>query len=248
MNMPTPREVLRLARRTLGIREGFSLNRSLTNHGTLAPGLDLGSITVQSNYFQYSDGTLAIQLGGTAADTQYDRLVTAGGAFLAGNLKVSFISGYTPAGGSTYAVLAASSITGAFDSIELPQLNPGLVWSANQSLTAFTLTVVGGDFNQNGIVDTADYVMWRNARNTSVATPYSGADGNGDSVVNDIDYSVWRTNLGKKSGGTFDFGSGSGLTLAGVPEPASAVLNLFGVLPVIAYRGRRAAFGRGKSP
>ena len=194
--LPAPGGVTIGAGRTLGIREGFSLNRSLTNHGTLAPGLELGSITVQSNYFQYSDGTspsnLVVQRR-TRITIDSSPLVR---AFLAGNLKVSFVSGYTPAGGNTFTVLTAARSPALSIHIDLPQLTAGLVWNVSQTSTAFTLTVVAGDYNQNGIVDTADYVMWRNAR-IRLATPYSGADGNGDGVVNDADFSVWRNNLGK---------------------------------------------------
>ena len=101
------------AGRTLGIREGYSLNRSLTNHGTLAPGLQLGSITV-ANYAQFSDGTLNIQLRNTTVDTEYDRVNTPGAAFLAGKLSVSTLSGFSPAVNDTFTVVTAASITGAF--------------------------------------------------------------------------------------------------------------------------------------
>ena len=37
-----------------------------------------------------------------------------------------------------------------------------------------------GDYNLNGTVDAADYVVWRKTLGTSVAPPFSGADGDGD--------------------------------------------------------------------
>jgi len=62
-----------------------------------------------------------------------------------------------------------------------------------------------GDYNRDGIVDSADYVTWRRTLNTSVA-PFSGADGNGDGTVTSADYSIWRANFGRAHGG----GSGGG--------------------------------------
>jgi hypothetical protein len=53
-----------------------------------------------------------------------------------------------------------------------------------------------GDYNGNGVVDGADYVMWRNTLGTNVS-PFTGADGNGDGVVGQGDYNVWRAHFGE---------------------------------------------------
>ena len=56
-----------------------------------------------------------------------------------------------------------------------------------------------GDYNHNGIVDAADYTVWRD----SSATSGSGlaADGNGDGMVTQLDYDIWsRPTLAKPSG------------------------------------------------
>lgn len=45
-----------------------------------------------------------------------------------------------------------------------------------------------GDFNANGVVDTADYVLWRKAD--------PRADSNGDTLIDQTDYNAWRTNFG----------------------------------------------------
>jgi hypothetical protein len=60
-----------------------------------------------------------------------------------------------------------------------------------------------GDFNSDGKVDGADYVVWRKD-----SASYGGAGG----------YTTWRTNFGNT------YGSGSGSSLASVPEPSSAML------------------------
>jgi cyclophilin family peptidyl-prolyl cis-trans isomerase len=220
------------AGRTLGIREGFALNRSLQNHGTLAPGLQLGSITVQGNYFQFIDGTLDIQLRETVPDTEHDRVVVTNEAYVSGTLDVSLLSGFVPTPGDSFTVLTAGLIIGDFLGIALPMLEPGFVWDVSRTLTSYTLSVAAADYNRNGTVDTADYVVWRKNFNSTV-TPYTKGDGNGDGVVNDADRVVWRQNLGNVRGTTSGAGGGASV---GVPEPATAGLLLFSGLFLAANR------------
>lgn len=53
-----------------------------------------------------------------------------------------------------------------------------------------------GDYNNDGVVDAADQVVWRKTLGTSVA-PYSGADGDGDGMIDQDDYGVWQRNFGE---------------------------------------------------
>jgi parallel beta-helix repeat protein len=52
-----------------------------------------------------------------------------------------------------------------------------------------------GDYNGNGVVDAADYVVWRKMLGAAV-TPYSGADGDGNGHIGQGDYDVWRGHFG----------------------------------------------------
>ncbi len=74
-----------------------------------------------------------------------------------------------------------------------------------------------GDYNANGVVDAADYIIWRN----SLGQSGSGlaADGDGDLTIDQDDYTVWRTNFAS---------SAPAFATAVVPEPAA-----FGLLVVI---------------
>jgi hypothetical protein len=72
-----------------------------------------------------------------------------------------------------------------------------------------------GDYNHNGVVDAADYVLWRDTLSQSV-TAGTGADGNGDGMVTQTDYNIWR--------GQFGMTSGAGLSETTVPEPSVAFL------------------------
>jgi cyclophilin family peptidyl-prolyl cis-trans isomerase len=218
------------AGRTLGVREGIWLQRTLVNRGTLAPGLQLGSIAVDS-YEQWSTGTLDIQLAGTTAGTHYDQLIVGGVAFLGGRLDVSLAGGFRPTHGDSFTVLSAGLLIGNFIAGELPLLSNGLVWSYNRSGTAFTLSVARADFNRNGIVDTADFIIWRNTFNQSGTA--LAADGNGDGKVDNADYTIWRSNFGNIAG--TPPGSGS-LASAPVPEPATMWLLVAIFTPLICRR------------
>ena len=76
-------------------------------------------------------------------------------------------------------------------------------------------TPIMGDFNANGVVDAADYVLWKNGG------PLQNDPTNG---VQPADYDVWRANFGRTAG------AGSALSSASVPEPAAVVLVLIGAL------------------
>jgi hypothetical protein len=87
---------------------------------------------------------------------------------------------------------------------------------------------VPGDYNHNGVVDAADYVVWRSSLGSTVNL---AADGNNDEVVNQADYTFWRSHLGATAGSGAELGSGSA-----VPEPASTLLLACGALVAIGCR------------
>ncbi len=85
-----------------------------------------------------------------------------------------------------------------------------------------------GDYNNNGHVDAADYVVWRERLGQNVTIPNDMSPGN----VGTGDYTVWRTN--------FDLmASGSAAALAGVPEPATLWLTIAGSIPIVIARRKR---------
>jgi Glucose / Sorbosone dehydrogenase/Dockerin type I domain len=74
-----------------------------------------------------------------------------------------------------------------------------------------------GDYNQDRVVDAADYTIWRDTINS---TGYHlAADGNGDGTIDDADYLVWKDHFGETWGS-----AGSGASSLSIPEPATAVL------------------------
>ena len=167
--------------------------------------------------------TLAIELGGASPGTGYDQLHVTGALSLGGRLELSLINGFTPAAGNSFDILDWSSLSGTFSSISLPSLTAGLIWNTSQLYTTGLLSVVStgisGDYNGNGIVDAADYTVWRDHLGQSVTLPNDTTPGS----VTQADYDVWRSNFGNQSG------SGSGASAA-VPEPASLWMLLVGIL------------------
>lgn len=89
---------------------------------------------------------------------------------------------------------------------------------------------VPGDYDNNGVVNAADYVVWRNNLNLSVTLPNDSTPG----TVTNADYTVWRGNFGKTPG------SGTTAHLAAVPEPATVILTGIGCLfALYPWRTRR---------
>ena len=80
----------------------------------------------------------------------------------------------------------------------------------------------GGDYNNDGKVDAADYVVWRKGGTLQNETLTPGS-------VTPEDYTPWRINYGGTSAGS---GSGLGAGNA-VPEPGSALLSLVSGLGLI---------------
>jgi hypothetical protein len=52
-----------------------------------------------------------------------------------------------------------------------------------------------GDYNHNGAMDAADYVMWRQAMGQTVPRG-TGVDGNNNGIVDSADYDIWRSQFG----------------------------------------------------
>jgi hypothetical protein len=91
---------------------------------------------------------------------------------------------------------------------------------------------LAGDFNSNGVVDAADYVMWRKNVGTNTALPNNLIGG----TISVAQYNQWRANFGNTAPGA---GSGtSAMAIAAVPEPA-ALLQIVLVAAVLSTCRRR---------
>jgi len=85
-----------------------------------------------------------------------------------------------------------------------------------------------GDYNHNGVVEAADYVVWRRSLGSAANL---AADGNLNSIVDGNDYGVWRSNFG--AAGPHGLGTSS------IPEPSTTVVSLISLVVYSALMRRK---------
>jgi hypothetical protein len=76
---------------------------------------------------------------------------------------------------------------------------------------------VDGDYNDDGTVDAADYVVWRK---------------NPGGIYTPDDYNTWRAHFGE----TIGSGAGAGFANSNVPEPTGWLMLLFGIATMFCRR------------
>jgi hypothetical protein len=190
---------------------------AVTNSGTIAIAPGSQMVTLENLGFA-AGSALSVQLaavGPTAKPTEgFGQAVASGQATLAGDLSVSLVGGFQPTLGDTFQIVTAGGgRSGTFATENLPAASGFLSWDVIYTSNAVTLAVVpalAGDYNANGIVDAADYIVWRKTLGQNGIG--LAADGSGNAVVDQADYTVWRGNFGAV------LGSGAGIG-ATVPEP-----------------------------
>jgi T5SS/PEP-CTERM-associated repeat protein len=187
---------------TSGTLHVGTFNGDLVNQGgTLAPGHSAGSTTINGPYVQQSAGILELEIGGIAPGTTHDFVSTPSLAAISGQLQLGLLNGFVPATSDTFTVLtAATGIFGTFSNVTNGgrlatfddrgsfQVNygPGSAFNPNHIvLSNFIPNTLPGDFNDDGTVDAADYVMWRKNAGAQAA------------------YNTWGAHFGQA------FGSGS---------------------------------------
>ncbi len=84
------------------------------------------------------------------------------------------------------------------------------------------LDVIPGDYNHNGSVEAADYVVWRNTLGQVGAG--LAADGDGNQQIDAGDYVVWKLHFGQSI-----IGDSGTLANYPIPEPATWLLLLVAI-------------------
>lgn len=177
-------------------------------------------MTVDGNFTAQSGSTLQLDILSPAIR---DQLIITGALQAAGTLTVALATGAaTPQLGDSFDILDFASASGTFDTLNLPGLNTGLAWNTSRLYVDGMLSVgLASDFNTDGQVDAADYVLWR-----TNPTAYGDLAG----------YNSWRQNYGATA-----VGNGSNIGVNAVPEPSCVLLAVLTVatLQLARYRRRR---------
>lgn len=109
------------------------------------------------------------------------------------------------------------------------EVSAGYLPAGTRDLTVFNATRVElltdrrpiepADFNGDGLVDAADYTVWRD---TFLSRTDLRADANGDGFINLLDYDVWNGGFGHGAGGA-----------SAAPEPSAATLLIPAILLLV---------------
>jgi len=224
--------------------------------GIVSPGQSVGTLTVDGQFSQVATGTLAIELGGTA-EGQYDRLDVLGAlATLGGFVDVSYADGFMPTEanvGNTWDIITAPFIINpsgspiALDPSDSPYYSLTCVNCTSGAPDILRLTLLAvppagliGDYNNDDVVNAADYTVWRNNLGGDGSLLGANRDPANTGLVSAADYDSWKSHFGEASSGA---GSGFGGGGSAVPEPAASLLCLLGATMIVAS-GRRRLFCR----
>lgn len=126
---------------------------------------------------------------------------------------------------------STGSVPGISGNVDLDVFNGTFL----QMVQQYSPNYSNGDYNNNAIVDAADYVLWRNTMGNT-ANPGVAADGDLSGIIDAGDYSTWRTGFGNA---VPNVPPGAGAGFASVPEPASLFLLISATLAFLCDRRSR---------
>jgi autotransporter-associated beta strand protein len=193
-------------------------------NGTLAPGAGVGTFTANNAVTFEAGSHYAVEIAGAAAD----KLISIDLNLSASEfLDVSVLEEMV--GASWLIAEYSGTLDGQFDAVTagfaVDYDTPGEIH--------LQFVAVPGDYNSNGVVDAADYTVWRDTLGDQV-TPGTGADGTGpggspDGVVDQLDYQLWVDHFGEAAPD-----GGSNAIVGTVPEPSAISLACLSIGCVLA--------------
>lgn len=131
--------------------------------------------------------------------------------FLAYAVPEGYVSNTPLSGSATYVGVSLSEVA------PLLGTHP-LDIEGSRTITFRVSEGLPGDYSGDGVVDAADYVVWRNHEGTEFDLPNRNPDVSG--VITDADYDFWVSNFGNSSS------DGPPGTTTAIPEPRTVLMLL----------------------
>ena len=177
-----------------------------------------GDLTLGSN------ATLEFSLGENA----FDQIFVTGAATLDGTIAIDLTGAFTIPHGREYTVLTAEGgITDLGVTYDLPENFTASIVDMTQLVLTYSAISLAGDFNNDGIVDAADYTVWRNNVGAPAGTLPNDPDGG---VIGSAQYLTWKGNFGATSNlANLDMA-------ASVPEPSTWMVIGWGLVSLAVCR------------
>lgn len=182
---------------------------TISNGGTLGTE---GPVAVEATL--NSTGVIDIDIAGSGI-LNYDSFNVLGDATVAGTLDVQLFNGYEPAAGEMFTVLSATNLIDNGIALAGPSAASFSLAVVNNSLVLTALAALQGDFNGDGIVNLADYTVWRDNLGAANEAAINNL-GDGLNGVDVGDYNLWKQNFGQ--------GTPATVSAQSVPEPATFAL------------------------
>jgi len=162
--------------------------------------------------------------------------IEAGGSSTSELVEASLLGSHTLMPGMTLALgnLYNESLNAEDVDLEIRRASGPSFRTFDQLVTYVGIAPVGvaGDYNENGVVDAADYTVWRDLFGANVALP-NEVPGTSPGVVDQADYTAWKARFGNSGSG-----GGAGLQSAAVPEPSFAVFMIAAMVAGVGGRSR----------
>lgn len=181
------------------------------NRGVHATGASAGQFDVEGDFENSTTGTLEVEIGGPNA-VDYDVLLVAGAAELAGRLDLSLIGGYVPNVGDMFTILSSSGgVTGMFEQVTGAISMFDVTYNPNTVVLTAAAPSIPVDLDFDGNVDGADFLLLQRANPSLLSN--------------------WETDFG--------LGVPGSINARAIPEPSTIILVLAFAAAINTAVGRR---------
>jgi fibronectin-binding autotransporter adhesin len=129
---------------------GYGTLGNVINNGTMSPGGSIGTLTINGDYCQDTQGTLLTEVAST---TSNDLLAINGAADLNGILQTSWTGGYTPAIKTKFGTIitASTGVTGQFSSL-LTNITPTVLFKPKYDISNQVYLMVERDYTNRQLL------------------------------------------------------------------------------------------------